>query len=150
MSLIRETLVPGIVLIFGVVYYLSIRGLPQESTVFPFFLMGLMPILVVLIMAQEYRKSIADQAETVEPEKAPARKTPTGARVGFKAPAIVFGGSIGYLIVFSLLGFLVASFAYVFFIMVYFGNKPIKSAVTSALFAAALYIVFRHMFFVDL
>ena len=143
--MIRETLVPGIVLTFGGVYYLSVRELPQESTVFPYFLMGLMPVLIVLILAQEYRKSVADRAKTTNSEK-----TPTSAKADLKSPAIVFVGSIGYLFIFSLLGFLAASFAYIFFIMIYFGIRPTRSAITSALFTAALYVVFRQMFFVDL
>ena len=145
MPLIKETLVPGILVVFGVIYYLSVQDLPKHSTVFPFFLMIVMPLLIVMIFVQEYRERPAHGSDADDPknavEKAPAE---------FKAPAVVFAGAIGYLLLFSLAGFLVASFSYVFFIMVYFGTNAVRSAITSAVFTAALYVVFAKMFLVDL
>ncbi len=145
MSLIRETLVPGILVVFGVIYYLSVHDLPRHSTVFPYFLMIVMPLLIVMIFVQEYRERPARGRGTDDPETV-ANKTPTN----FKAPAVVFGGSIGYLLLFSWAGFLVASVAYVFFITVYFGISPVRSAIISVGFTAALYVVFAKMFLVDL
>ena len=145
MALIRETLVPGILVVFGVIYYLSVHDLPKHSTVFPYFLMIVMPLLIVMIFVQEYRERSAQGSDADDPNS--AVKT---APVEFKAPAVVFAGAIGYLLLFSLAGFLVASFSYVFFIMVYFGTNPVRSAITSAVFTAALYVVFAKMFLVDL
>ncbi len=145
MSLIREALVPGILLVFGVIYYLSVHDLPKHSTVFPFFLMIVMPLLIVMMFLQEYRERSARGSDTDDSENA-VEKAP----VDLKAPAVVFAGSVGYLLIFSLAGFLVASASYVFFIMVYFGINPVRSAITSAVFTAALYVVFAKMFLVDL
>ncbi len=145
MFLIREALVPGILVVFGVIYYFSVLDLPKHSTVFPFFLMIVMPLLIVMIFLQEYRERSARGRDGDDPENA-VEKAP----VDFKAPAVIFAGAIGYLLLFSLAGFLVASASYVFFIMVYFGIKPVRSAVTSVVFTAALYIVFAKMFLVDL
>lgn len=145
MSLIREALVPGILIVFGVIYYLSVKDLPKLSTVFPFFLMIVMPLLIVMIFVQEYREMSAHGSDADDPKKADKK-----ALADFKAPAVVFAGSIGYLLLFSLAGFLVASASYVFFIMVYFGINPVRSAITSGLFTAALYVVFAKMFLVDL
>lgn len=145
MSLIRETLVPGILVVFGVIYYFSVQGLPEQSTVFPFFLMIVMPLLIVMIFVQEYRERSAQESDADDPKNA-VKKAPTD----FKAPTVVFAGSIGYLLLFSLAGFFVASFSYIFFIMVYFGTKPVRSAITSALFTTALYVVFAKIFLVDL
>ncbi len=145
MSWIREALVPGILVVFGVIYYLSVHDLPRQSTVFPFFLMIVMPLLIVMIFVQEYRESPAAGSDADDAENA-VKKTPAD----FKAPAVVFAGSIGYMLLFSLAGFFVASFSYVFFIMVYFGINPVRSAITSGVFTAALYVVFAKMFLVDL
>ena len=145
MPLIREALVPGILVVFGIVYYLSVRDLPKHSTVFPFFLMIVMPLLIGMIFVQEYRERSAHGSDADEPKNAD-KKAPAD----FKAPAVIFGGSLGYLLLFSLAGFFVASVSYVFFVMVYFGINPVRSAITSGLFTAALYVVFAKMFLVDL
>ena len=107
--------------------------------------MIVMPLLIVMIFVQEYRERSAQGSDADDPNNA-VKTTP----VDFKAPAVVFAGAIGYLLLFSLAGFLVASFSYVFFIMVYFGTNPVRSAITSAVFTAALYVVFAKMFLVDL
>lgn len=146
MSVVGELLVPGIVVVFGVVYFFTVRGLPQESTVFPYVLMLLMPILAVLILLQEYRKG---RGETESATEAGGKRVVSGWE-GIKAPAVVFGGSVGYLAIFSLSNFLVASFVFMGFIMIYFGIKPVKSAVISVLFTATMYVVFGQAFSVDL
>ncbi len=136
---------PGILVVFGVIYYFSVHDLPKLSTAFPFFLMIVMPLLIVMMFLQEYRERSARGSDADDLENA-VEKT----LVDLKAPAVVFTGSIGYLLLFSLAGFLVASSSYVFFIMVYFGIKPVRSALTSVVFTAALYVVFAKMFLVDL
>jgi hypothetical protein len=145
MSLIKETLVPGILVVFGVIYYFSVQGLPKHSTVFPFFLMIVMPLLIVMILVQEYRERPAAGSDADDAENA-VKKT----LADFKAPAVVFAASIGYVLLFSLAGFFVASFSYILFIMVYSGITLVRSAITSAVFTAALYVVFAKMFLVDL
>ena len=52
MALLKELIVPGILGVFGLAYAIDILGLPVESTVFPHFLMILMPVLGVLIMVR--------------------------------------------------------------------------------------------------
>ena len=145
MSLIREIFVPGIIVVFGLVYYLSVHDLPRHSTLFPYFLMIVMPLLIVMIFIQEYRERKPRGEEPDYPQN--AVKTTL---MEFKAPAVIFAGSIGYLLVFSLAGFLVASPLFVFFIMVYFRINPVRSAITSVVFTATLYVVFGKMFLVDL
>ena len=145
MSLIREIFVPGIIVVFGLVYYLSVHDLPRHSTLFPYFLMIVMPLLIVMIFIQEYRERKPRGEEPDDPQN--AVKTTL---MEFKAPAVIFAGSIGYLLVFSLAGFLVASPLFVFFIMVYFRINPVRSAITSVVFTATLYVVFVKMFLVDL
>jgi hypothetical protein len=139
MSVIGELLVPGIMVVFGVIYFFSMRGLPQESTVFPYVLMVLMPILVVLILVQEFHRGRGETASEAEKD-----------RGRIAAPGVVFLGSIGYLVIFSLSHFVVASFVFMAFIMIYFGIKPAKSFIVSAVFTGAMYVVFGQMFFVDL
>jgi hypothetical protein len=141
MPLIREALVPGILVVFGIIYYFSVHDLPKHSTVFPYFLMIVMPVLIVLIFVQENREMSARGENTSAP------KTFTA---DFKAPAVVFAGSIGYLLLFFFAGFLAAATIYVFSITVYFGTKPVKSAIISVAFTVALYVVFGKIFLVDL
>ena len=88
MSLIREALVPGILVVFGVIYFLSVHDLPKHSTVFPYFLMIVMPLLIVMMFVQEYHERSARWSDSDDPEN-----TVEKAPVDLKAPAVVFAGS---------------------------------------------------------
>lgn len=146
MSMVGELLVPGIVIVFGVIYYFSVAGLPQESTVFPYVLMVLMPILAVLILLQEYRRHRSGSESTAEAAKEEAVK----AIEDIKAPALVYAASIGYLVIFYLSNFIVASFVFMAFVMIYFRIGLMKSLGISALFTVVMYVVFGKAFLVDL
>ncbi len=141
MSLWKELIVPGVVVAFGLAYAVDIRGLPTESTVFPYFLMILMPLLVVLILWQEWRH---------------LRATTTGETAGeddqpsLKAPLIVLSASVGYVALYAVSHFLIATFVYMVAVTVIFGVKPLKAAVIAAGVAGSFYVLFGEFFLVDL
>lgn len=143
MFAIRETLVPGLFIVFWVVYAVSVRGLPKESTVFPHFLMAVMLLLLVVIVVQEFLRGrrAAPAAADSGAEAAPIRMGP---------PTVVYAASILFLVVFWLTNFIIASIVYTNLVMIYFGIKPVKSVILSLGFTAAMYVVFGKMFFVNL
>ena len=144
MSLWKELIVPGVVVVFGLAYAVDIHGLPTESTVFPYFLMILMPLLAVLIMLQEWRYQRAT-ATGEAPDAAGEAAHPS-----LKAPLIVLSASVGYVALYAVCHFLIATFVYMVAVTMIFGVKPLKAAVIAAGIAGSFYVLFGEFFLVDL
>ena len=47
---IKELFIPAVVVVYGISYYLTTNQLAEESIVFPYFLLALMPVFIVLIV----------------------------------------------------------------------------------------------------
>ena len=136
MTILKELLVPVFFGVFSVVYYLTTNSFAPQSIVFPYAVMAIMPVLAVLIVFSEYRKSRSSPA----PE-------PT---VSLVKPAIIFGLSSAYFVVFIFTHYLVATAIFLATTMISLKVPWRKSVVIAVLFSVFLYVVFGKIFLVPI
>lgn len=130
-----EALIPGLLVAFGTVYFVTTTGLPIESTVFPRFLMIVMFVLAILIGATAIIQGEGSKPLTMD---------------ATRRPALVLLCSVGFLVLFTLLGFIPASIIFLFALMALLGVTPVRAGVIAVLFTLAMYGVFGKLFLVDL
>ncbi len=145
MGVLKEAFVPLVVCVYWLVYFLSTRGLPRETTVFPYFLMVVMPLVGVMILIGEYRKT-----RSTDPKDAGKRRSLSEFAVTLKNPAILYGLSVFYLILFIYTNFLISTTVYLTGTMMIFKEPWLKSAIIGVGLAVSLYVVFGVIFMVPL
>ena len=143
MTVLKELWVPALVVAYGALYYADTRGLPEQSTLFPSFLMVAMPILGALVLLDEARKARA------RPD-APGSGAGDGGLAALRRPALVFGFALGYLALFASAGFLVASPAFLLASMLALRVRWPKALAVAVAFTGVLYLVFAEGFGVRL
>ena len=144
MAILKEFLIPGLVFVFGAVYFVQTDCLPFETVLFPHFLMWLMPILAALILLAEVRRKAHRTDEADETEENPEGSTSLLAEL--KKPGLLLAMCIGYVVVFSLTGFLVASIVFLVLTMILLRVHWLKSMVIATVFSLSLYLVFGVVF----
>ena len=145
MGVLKEAFVPLVVCVYWLVYFLTTRGLPRETTVFPYFLMVMMPIVAVMILIGEYRKTRGSDAKDTG-----KRQSLTEFAVTLRNPAILYGVSVLYLILFIYTNFLISTTVYLTGTMLIFKEPWLKSAMIGVGLAVSLYVVFGVIFKVPL
>lgn len=144
MRKLGEVWVPVIVLVFGAAYYHATRELPELSVAFPRFLMILSLVLIVVILAIEWRKG--DTAS-----RATAQKTSfTTALIALRNPAIVLGSAVLYLALFMATNFTIASLVYLAGSMFALRVHWAKAIAIACGFTFGLYGVFGYLFEVQI
>ncbi len=141
MALFKELLVPGIVFIFGLLFYVETRGYPFESLVFPWFLMGIMPVLAGLVLFAEFRRQVAagdSEGDEAAVSAALLRE--------LRAPAILVAACVGYLIVFTFTNYLIATALFLATTMLVLGVRWLPAVIIAGLFSFSLYFVFGILF----
>jgi hypothetical protein len=133
-----ELLVPALVALFGSVYFVSVRELPRESTVFPHTLLIGMLVLGVLVLARE---AGGDGA---------TREAGAGWMAGLGRPALILAGSVGYLLLFQSAGFVVAGCAFMAVMMLLLRIRPWVALLLPLPFVGGMYLLFSKLFYVDL
>ncbi|MDP6788213.1 MAG: tripartite tricarboxylate transporter TctB family protein [Rhodospirillales bacterium] len=146
---IKELFIPAVVVVYGISYYLATNHLAEESIVFPYFLLALMPVFIVLIVIGEYRKEKDAKAAQGDGPIAVAGSLADAVLV-YRNPAILIGTAAVYLLLFVLTNFLVSTTIYLFLTMAILRVPWIKSAIIAAGFTFALYYIFAHLFAVPL
>ncbi len=136
-----ELLVPVAVACFGLVYWLSVQGLPRESTVFPITVLIALAVLAVAVLLSESRRA----AQSVY---APAARTFAPGEL--TRPLMVFVGAVGYLVLFAYAGFIVAALVFMIGLMIMLGTRPLTASLVSAAIVSGLYLLFAKLFYVDL
>jgi putative tricarboxylic transport membrane protein len=140
MTALKETIVPGLFAVFAVVYLVTTRDLPIESTVFPRFLIAVMLMIAAVILFQTFMRP-----------RAAAEDQPGAVTVAEAwRPVLVLAASAGYLALFSIAGFIPASFVFLAVLMPLLGVPLLRAIVIAAVFTAALYLVFGELFLVNL
>ena len=137
MGRLSELLVPGIVLVFGVVFHVETAGYPFESLVFPWFLMGILPVLAGLVLFTEHRRQASAAAD---------RGTSASLLAELRAPAILLSACVGYLLVFRVTGFLVATVLFLALTMIALGARWPVAGIVAVAFSLSLYAVFGVLF----
>ena len=145
MGVLKEAFVPLVVCVYWLVYFLTTRGLPRETTVFPYFLMVMMPIVAVMILIGEYRKT-----RGTDPKDTGKRQSLTEFAVTLRNPAILYVLSVLYLILFIYTNFLISTTVYLAATMLIFKEPWLKSAIIGVGLAVSLYVVFGVIFKVPL
>ena len=146
---VKELLIPAVVVAYGIAYYLATNRLAEESVVFPYFLLVLMPVFIVLIVAGEYRK--ARQAKASQGDVPSATEGSfADAVLVYRNPAILIGTASVYLVLFVFTNFLVSTTVYLFAAMTILGVRWLKSAIIAGAFTFALYYIFATLFSVPL
>ncbi|MCG8543797.1 MAG: tripartite tricarboxylate transporter TctB family protein [Alphaproteobacteria bacterium] len=144
MRKLGEVWIPAIVLVFGVAYYHSTRGLPELSVAFPQFLMVLMPILAAVIFVSESRKGDGSHDPSMQP-------TSFGtALIALRNPAILLGSAILYLALFVATNFIIATVTYLATTMVALRVHWTKAIAIACGFTFGLYGVFGYLFAVQI
>jgi Na+/H+ antiporter NhaD/arsenite permease-like protein len=143
-AILKEFLIPGLVFVFGAVYFVQTDGLPFETVLFPHFLMWLMPILAALILLAEFRRKAPRTDEADEAEENP--DGPTSLHDELKKPGLLLAMCVGYVVVFSFAGFLVATIAFLALTMIALRVHWLKSMVVATIFSFSLYLVFGVLF----
>ena len=146
---IKELFIPAVVVVYGISYYLATNHLAEESVVFPYFLLALMPLFIVLIVLGEYRKARYAKAAEGDGTAGPEGASMDAVLV-YRNPAILIGTAAVYLLLFVLTNFLVSTTIYLFLTMAILRVPWIKSAIIAAGFTFALYYIFAHLFAVPL
>jgi hypothetical protein len=146
---VKELFIPAVVIVYGISYYLTTNRLAEESIVFPYFLLALMPVFIVLIVAGEYRK-----ARDAKASQGGAPIAPEGSLVDavlvYRNPMILIGTASVYLVLFAFTNFLVSTIVYLFATMTILGVQWLKSAIIAAAFTFSLYYIFATLFAVPL
>ena len=93
-AIFKEFLIPGLVFVFGAVYFVQTDGLPFETVLFPHFLMWLMPILAALILLAEVRRKAHRTDEADETEENPEGSTSLLAEL--KKPGLLLARKMKY------------------------------------------------------
>ena len=145
MGVLKEACIPLVVCVYWLVYFFTTRGLPRETTVFPYFLMVMMPIVAVMILIGEYRKT-----RGIDPKDTGKRQSLTEFAVALRNPAILYGVSVLYLILFIYTNFLISTTVYLIGTMLIFKEPWLKSAIIGVGLAVSLYVVFGVIFKVPL
>jgi hypothetical protein len=145
MPVLKEAFIPALTCLYGLVYFMTIQELPRESTVFPYFLMILMPFLGIMILIGVYRKSR-------KAEEKPAAQGPSLFQfiVSLKNPAIIYGLSIAYLVVFIFTNFLISTAIYLTGTMIIMREPWLKALIIGVGFSVALWVVFGQIFMVPI
>lgn len=144
MRKLGEVWVPIIVLVFGAAYYHATRELPDLSVAFPQFLMVLSLVLIVVILAIEWRKG------GNAPETAAQGKSFTAALLTLRNPAIVLGSAVLYLVLFIATNFATATVIYLAGSMVALRVHWAKAIAIACGFTFGLYGVFGYLFEVQI
>jgi len=146
---IKELFIPAVVVVYGISYYLTTNQLAEESIVFPYFLLALMPVFIVLIVIGEYRKSKGAKAAQGDDTIAAADSFAAAVLV-YRNPAILIGSASVYLALFSFTNFLISTFVYLFFTMTILRVQWLKSGIIAVAFTFSLYYIFAKLFAVPL
>ena len=143
MGVAKELVVPALVAVFGLVYYVRTLDAPMESVLFPKFLMVVMPFLAVLIMVREYRNVRAAGAArgTKESGEDGERQWPSILEE-LKKPGIIVASTAGYLVLFALTNFLISTTVFLAVVMVLLKVPWLKAMIVAVVFAFTLYAVF--------
>ena len=124
-----EAIIPGIALIFGIAYFIQVKGGPWVAIYWPVVLLIIVcPLWLMLLFFFVFPKS--EQADRKSPSSFLLRlrqACPTGYirslwEKGRKV-AIVFFASIGYLVVIPYLGFSITNFCFLISIFRILGGK---------------------------
>jgi hypothetical protein len=141
MGVLKEAFVPLVVCIYWLVYYLTTKGLPKESTIFPYFLMVIMPFMAIMILIKEYR-----ERRGVNPDPTKKRRSFEEIALSYKNPAILYLLSILYLILFIFTNYLISTAIYLIGAMIIFKEPWHRSIVIGVGLAISLYVVFGVIF----
>jgi len=144
MRKLGEVWVPAIVLVFGVAYYHATRELPELSIAFPRFLMILSLVLIVVILAIEWRKGSNASGATAQ------ESSFTSALVALRNPAIVLASAVLYLFLFMATNFAIATLVYLAGSMVALRVHWAKAVAIACGFTFGLYGVFGYLFEVQI
>ncbi len=144
MRKLGEVWVPVIALVFGAAYYHATRELPELSIAFPRFLMILSLVLIVVILAIEWRKSYTASEATGQ------KLTFTAALIALRNPAIVLGSAVLYLVLFIATNFAIATLIYLVGSMAALRVHWAKAIAIACGFTFGLYGVFGYLFEVQI
>ena len=106
--------------------------------------MWLMPILAALILLAEVRRKAQRTYEADETEEKPEGST--SLLTELRNPGLLLAMCVGYVVVFSLTGFLVASIVFLVLTMILLRVHWLKSMVIATVFSLSLYLVFGVVF----
>ena len=143
---IKELFVPAVVVGYGVAYYFTTNHLAEQSIIFPYFLLLLMPVFIVLIVVGEFGKARAAKADA----PVAAGGSLADAVLVYRNPAILIGTASVYLLLFVFTNFLVSTIIYLFATMTILRVAWLKSAIIAAAFTFSLYYIFATLFAVPL
>jgi hypothetical protein len=141
---LKELLVPVLFAGFLAVLYFDTADLPKESVLFPHILMVVMPVFAGLMLLTEYRQRKARSllANSADGDAADA---PRG--WAFHArPMLVAGLTAGYLALFILTNFLIATSIFLVSSMLVFRVHWLKAAIIGVAFTGTLYAIFHFGF----
>ena len=141
MGVLKEAFVPLVVCVYWFVYFFTTRGLPRESTIFPYFLMVVMPLIAIMILIGEYRKGRGSHIEETE-----NKASFTNTVLSFKNPATLYVLSILYLVLFIMTNYLISTTIYLIGTMIVFKEPWRKSIVIGIGLSVSLYLVFGVLF----
>ena len=137
---LKECIVPGLMLVFGVAYYFKTTGLPDETLLFPHFLMWIMPIFVGLMLLTSFRQKNKNEKEAKE------LSSLKHFFIEIKGPALLIFMSAGYIVLFSLTGYLPATVAFTFLTMILLKVHWLQAIMVGTGFTLILYFVFAILF----
>jgi hypothetical protein len=143
-----ELLVPASVAGFGVAYFFNTQDLSRQTVFFPHTLMVVMAGLVAFVLVSEW----ASRRSPTRGREAGAREPrggPLDVRVilmSQRNPIFIIVSSGAYLALISLVGYFVATIAFISLSLLYFRVSLTRSLAIGLLFPGALFIVFVVMF----
>lgn len=127
MAVLREALIPLVLLISAGTYWWMTRALPSASTVFPYVIMGFMAVMGVAIIVKEFLTSGSDRKD--DP------------LVTWRAPALLVL-SAGFVAMFVQIGFVPAALIFLCTSYIVLGTKPLLAVIVAASLTGAYYLLF--------
>lgn len=141
MAFLRELIIPALTGVFLLAYFIDVQGLPIQSQIFPFTLMVAMVLVAIPLAIREYKRI----GGVGVPAK-PLEGRPDGPRRIFA----LFTMSIGYVILWAVIGFLPATVLFLIASMATFGVSWIRAALIGLILTALMYGLFQELFLVQL
>jgi hypothetical protein len=143
MGVAKELVVPALVAVFWVIYYVRTLDAPMESVLFPKFLMVVMPLLAVMILVREYRNVRSQDTTAGTKALGKGGETPWSSMLReLEKPGIIVGSTAGYLVLFVLTNFLISTTVFLAVVMVLLKVPWTKAVIVAVAFAFTLYAVF--------
>lgn len=133
-----DLLIPTAGMLFAVTYYALTYDLPAESRVFPHFAVVVILAFGSILLAQTFLgRAMLDRGEP--PSHGGRSRVP-----------LLYGLTAGFVALFWLVDFLVASLVFLFVAQVLLGQPKIKSALIAAGVTAGFYGIFHTLLRVQL